>query len=208
MDNQNPTVYNAPQQPVSHEKKWFQPKYIFFFLIGVIIVEVIIGAKTLLTPPVQNKNNNTLITAPKEAVLVLIPNKKVYKVGENVFVNIHFSSGDHKVVGTDAVLSYDPKVLEASKSAFTKGNVYKDYPLVKVDSKEGTIRVSGITQVNSPGFEGVGSFGTVAFKAKSAGSTELKLDFKEGVTSESNVTEAKTAKDVLGKVYNLKINIE
>lgn len=201
-NNQNPTVYNAPQPASPPKRIWFKPKYILFFLLGIVIVEIIIGAKTLLTPlPAKKVPVSQLVQPVGGAKFLAVAPKTSYKVGENIEVAVRLVTTGHPVIGTDMVLSYDPKLLEASKSAFIKGRIYDDYPYVDINTENGVIKVSGIASTPQRAFNGIGIFGKVNLKAKVSGKANIKLD-------NSNVIDAITNQNILEQVSNLEINIQ
>lgn len=180
------------------------PKLIFVVLGAVIVVEVILGLKFLMTP------------LPKVATLeqvsggkiVLISDKTSYAVGETIPVTIRVSTGGFTTDGTDLILNFDPQLLEVeSNSVFKKGSVYAEYPVVSVDSRAGSVRISGITSVGSSGFNGTGEFATLTFKAKATGKASLIAEFKPGLTTDSNIIQTKVADDVLSAVYNLDLAV-
>lgn len=206
-NNQNPIVYNAPQPASSPKREWFKPKYLIYVLVFVIIIELIWGLKTLITP-VPTKKVSTAPVVSANVSLTLLSSKKDYKVGDNLIVDIDLSTNLHKTIGTDIVLKYDPKYLEATSGAFIRGGIYPDYPAVEVDNAKGVINASGIINPNEGGFAGSGIFGEVVFKAKTAGTTDLKLDFIKGTTNDSNVFELGASDDILKEVNNLEINIQ
>lgn len=206
MDNQ---IFNY-QNP--NFQKPFQKglpilKVVFVISALVIALELVIGAKQLLTPVKVIKKTPAAVFV-SEGSINLTTEKSVYKTGEVVPVLIKVSTNNHLTAGADLVLRYDPKVLEASSSALIMGNIYDDYPPVNIDSKNGILRVSGVVAPGKGGFNGSGDFGTINFLAKSQGITTISLDFSPSVTGDSNMIEVVTNKDILGKVGSVKINIQ
>ena len=188
-------------------KKFFRgPKIIFIILAVIIVVEVILAVRYLKQsaplPPLK-------LQPISGGRIVLTADKKDYKKGEVIVVSVRVSTGGQPTVGTDLVLRFDPKVLEASNAAVTQGRIYSEYPMKSVDSKEGTVRVSGISSTGKKsGFNGVGIFATINFKAIGSGKTTLRIDFTPDLTSDSNVIGVKNAKDILEEVFNLDLNIK
>lgn len=206
MNTQNPTVYTTGKA-VKPNKKWWQTWRIIYPILGaVVIVELILGLKTLLAPlPRSTQQSLQPITA---ASISLSSDKPNIKLGETVPVKIRLWTGGRSTSGTDLVLRFNPKILEASSTAFVRGIIYPDYPLISVDSKNGVIRISGIASTANQAFSGIGEFGMINFKAKGKGVTTLAVDFKKGQTDDSNVISIKTNEDVLEKVKDLKLTIE
>lgn len=197
MDN-NPTIGN---------KKWYQTWRIIYPILGVVlVVELIFGLKTLLTPLPKSKVQT--LQPITGASIMLRSDKANYKVGETIPVKIRVWTGGHATSGTDLSLRFDPKVLEATSTAFTRGKIYTDFPLINIDSKNGVIKVSAVTSTAKQAFSGIGEFGVINFKAKGVGQTTLTVDFEKGQTDDSNVVGALTNEDVLDKVNNLKITVQ
>ena len=179
--------------------KWFLP-----FLGLVILIEVVIGIRTLSTPiPAIGK-----ISPLNGGQMSLIPSKDSYKVGDTVPVAIRISTGGRATVGTDLLLKFDPSFLEAqSQTNFLRGQIYKDYPIISIDNKSGTVKVSGVDSPGESGFAGIGILGEMIFTAKKEGKTTLQIQSKPGATNLSNIIENGTAKNILSQVYNLDVNI-
>ncbi len=187
-------------------KRIFRPKLIFIVLGVIIAVEVIFAVRTLTKPLPPPPAKLQPISGGK---IVLLSPGKSYKVGDSVFVTIRVATGGRATNGTDLVLNYDPKILEASTSgAIRPGKIYSDYPILTVDPKTGTIRISGTTSAGSKAFNGIGVFATLNLKAISAGDTTLKVDFQKDSTTDSNVVESSTTKDILEEVFNLEVNVQ
>lgn len=191
-------------------------KKLVFVLIGVVLFAELVWAGIMLT---KNKTpssgtvsvNNPLPRAAVRNVssLSLTAPKNSFKVGEDIAVQVNISS-DKPTDGADIIIIYDPKKLSVvpgqGKLPVTVGNIYSDYPLNKADETMGSVLVSGIT--SKPG--GVipkGVFGNFTFRAKSVGQTKISFDYTPGSTIDSNVIEAKSAKDILNSVSNLELNI-
>lgn len=184
-------------------------KIIFWILGLIILIELLFAVWVLKAPlPSPTPPSASLPIRPKErGEIQLLSSKKNYQVGEMIPLTIRVSTGGQPTFGTDLILRFDPKILEASSSAIKPGNIYSEYPLVNVNPKNGIISISGITRVGQTGFEGVGVLATLNLKAKKAGVTTLSVDFKPGSTADSNIIEAKTVKDILRRVQNLELVI-
>lgn len=201
---------NIDNMQLSSTKKWFTPKTIFIVLGIAAVVEIIFGIRSLISPMPSSSSptttNSQTITAGK---IVLVSRRSEYKVGNTVPVFIRIYTGNHQTTGSDVILHFDPKVLEATSSAaLLKGKIYSEYPKLEVDPKLGLIIISGISGLNKPNFSGIGVLSTINFKAKTVGKTNLTLDFKPGSTTDSNVTDATSGKDILGSVTNLTLTIK
>lgn len=200
MDNQ--TVPNIPKPSIL--KRLSLPKLIFIILGVVIVVELIFAVKSLRqTAPSPTKK----LLPVSGGSISLVSQKREYKVGDVVPVSVRVSTGGHPTDGTDLILKFDPKVLEATRSALRAGKIYSEYPLMSVDPA-GLIRISGIATLKDKVFNGIGVLAFIDFKARSAGKTALTVEFTQGKTDDSNIVEAKSAKDILEKAYNLELTVK
>lgn len=181
-------------------------KIILIIFAAVLVVEILIGLKTLLTPIKVVKPTEPVLLS--EASINLSTAKSSYKVGEGVPLLIKVSTGNRLSAGADLVLKYDPKILEVSTQSFVKGTAYDDYPAIDVDLNKGIIRVSGVVSASKQGFNGSGDFGEINFTAKASGETNISLEYLPNTTSDSNIMEAITNKDILEKGGSVKINIQ
>lgn len=181
-------------------------KIIIAIIVLALIVEVVwvIGFSKSYT---LNSTNFTQVG--KSATFSLETGEASTRVGSQVVVSVNLSSNS-LTDGADLIVTYDPTYLKVNtdvqKSPLKIGSLYDSYPYNVVDEKIGKIAVSGIT-TKSGGILGNGLFGTLTFSTLKAGQTEIKIDFTKGSTTDSNVTENSTAKDLLSEVKNLKVNI-
>ncbi len=187
------------------------PKIIFAILGVVVLAEVVYAVRTLNTstpafvssPPVAKVN----VQKEVPGKISLSASKTSYKVEETIPVSVMVDSGGHSLDGADLIIRFDPKVLEATPGSLIAGSIFDEYPLLSVDAKAGIISASGVSSLR-PGFKGVGQFIIVGFKAKVKGNTSLTIDFTKDSTSDSNLVEKGTSKDILEIVDNLDIDIQ
>ena len=172
---------------------------LYFFLF-----EVLVGLKVL---SVSSPTNLNPTSAPTPTILLsridVLSIKKEYKVGEVVPISILVNTAGRKTDGTDLILYFDNRILEATNGAIKKGLVYGEYPVTEVDSKNGVIKISGVSKIGQDGFSGSGILANLSLIARGVGKTVLKVDYTAGRTTDSNVVETKSAKDTLGQVNNL-----
>lgn len=169
-------------------------------------MELVMGVKKLLqpVPPAAKVVRPAPITNGK---ISLVSAQSVYKVGSQIPVSVRVFTGGHTTDGTDLILKYDPKSLEASESSVIKGNIYQEFPSLEVNQSTGTVKISGITGTNQKGFSGLGNLAIINFKAKASGQTKLMVDFKKNSTNDSNIIDSGTSKDLLGSVDDLSLTI-
>lgn len=178
-------------------------KAVYIVLILIIAVELVIGVRALLSPPPQiNK-----LQPVSDGQVVLASDNKSVKVGEEVEIIVKLYTGGHSTVGTDLVLKYDPTFLEASDNFFEEGVAYPDYPGVTSDQNSGELLISGVISPDKKGFNGFEEFGTVKLKALKNGKTQVKVEANSGSTTDSNIIEVASAKDVLAGASSLDVYI-
>lgn len=191
-------------RPIIIEEKGSEllPKILTALLGIIIIVELYLGFKAFSSQNIVSGNKLQSLTSGE---IAMVADKSSYNVGDRVDVIVRISTGGHNIVGSDLDISYDPKSLEATSSAFFKGRVFDQYPVISFTP--GNIKVSGIISTPNKGFTGVGVFGGIVFTAKAAGKTNVTLNFTPGSTTRSTITESITARNILGQIKNVSINI-
>lgn len=207
MENPNAVFYNteALKKP-SKLKRFFNFRLIFLVLGFIILGEVLWGVRVLTQNITQSSpTSDTSVEQIGPPMIILAAANKKYKIGDVVTVTIGITTGNNFTDGADVVLKFDQTVLESSPSNFTKGNIYSDYPFVKIDNNKGLVQISGIAALDK-GFLGTGVFGKLNFKVKSKGVGKIDVVFDPEKTTDSNITESKTAKNILENTSNLVIN--
>ncbi len=199
---------NINQPENNSFKKILNAKTIFVVLGIVVVAELVWAGMTLFKSSTQVVPQQQRASV-SSAAISLTTNVTSVKVGDKFTVSINMSS-NRKTDGTDLVILYDAKVLSvdtiSGKNPLILGSIYKDYPLNALDAQNSRVTVSGITD-QKDGVSANGLFGSLVFTAKSAGQTKISLDFTLGKTTDSNVIESATGKDILGSVGNLELTI-
>lgn len=190
-------------------KKLFTGPKIIFVILGIIILaEVIYAFKILSFPPAPSpvpRRSAAVVTS--SGVISLNVPKTNYVVNEKIPVSVRIDSGGRTLDGADLIIRFDPKVLEATPGSLIAGSIFDEYPLLSADMKKGLVSVSGVNSTRA-GFKGTGQFITVNFKARAKGNTSLIIDFEKGSTSDSNLVETETSKDILETVGNLELSVQ
>ncbi|MBI5465210.1 hypothetical protein HY946_01215 [Candidatus Gottesmanbacteria bacterium] len=120
------------------------------------------------------------------ASLSLAGPRQALPISQPFKITINLSTGGRTTLGTDTVLSYDPRFLSALK--IVPGKTYPNYPanLIDIDNVHGKLRFSG-TVGFSPPKTAEGVFGEVFFLAKKEGQTQINLEVKPKETTDSNI---------------------
>ncbi|MEK9154727.1 MAG: cohesin domain-containing protein [Patescibacteria group bacterium] len=202
------------------------PANIFFIVlvallgIGVLILLYFAYIFTILNIE-ELGNSFESNTSSKRVVLSLIPEKPFYqenyKIGDTINVVVALDAPLKKVGGVDVFLQYDPSFLELREGNSsgpdsvlrylnTEFSAFDIFPYFKVDEEMGKIIFSALSR---PLREFVGTNGriaTLSFQALEEGETEIKIDFTENSTFDSNVSSL--GRDILDGVRNLKLIIK
>lgn len=129
--------------------------------------------------------------------LFFSPVQKIIPVGEEFKITVNVSSGNNETLGTDAVITFDPKILSATK--IKAGKIYPFSPstLVDIDNVHGKVSFSGT--VGGLGIPKVveGILGEVFFKAKQSGTTQIGFDWESNSTTGSHIVPQNERIDLL-----------
>lgn len=162
----------------------------------VLVLSLAVGVLTVTS----NKNQGVSTKAANEtAALSLSPSGGDYTFDTETSypVGIILNTGGKTIDGVDVVISFDPKKVQVE--TLTLANDFEQYPVNKVDNSTGKIRLSGLT-FTPKAMAGV--MGTFRFHPVARGAAGFTFDFTPGSTTDSNVADQATAKDILGTVTN------
>lgn len=120
------------------------------------------------------------------AELKLEAEKSSVAVGEPLSVNVNLS-GKEETVGTDLVLTYDPKIIQVLGVEDNKlYPVYNPAGSSRVNASTGTVKLSGSANFGKP-VSADGTFAMLKMKALAPGSATLTISYKKGNTTLSGV---------------------
>lgn len=165
----------------------------------VLVLSLAVGVLTVTSK--QGTQNTATKAAERMASLSLVPDTGDYTYSSNQSypVGIIVDSVGKSVDGVDVIIKFDPQKATVLGTTVTVSNMFENFPMNKIDNVKGEIRLGGLT------FEAkaqVGIVGSFQFKPKGPGKVNFQFDFTPGVTTDSNIAEHGTAKDLLGKVIN------
>ncbi len=114
-------------------------------------------------------------------------------------IDVQVDTAGAEVSGVDVILSYEPSQLEAQE---IQDGDFSSYPAKEINQVNGKIRISAIAAATSP-FSGTGKVAMIVFKAlQASGTASLNFDFTPGATTDCNLVEYQTVKEILGSVTN------
>lgn len=187
-------------------------KKIIYSLIILILLELFVGIK------IYKEKNSTFSSQSQKKLIVskkidgpsfsFSPLQDSLKVNEVKELKIVINSKGKFLTGADAVIKFDPNVIEIVDNP-QPGEIFPFYPILKVKPEIGEITITGtITDPNQPHFQGEGIFATIFVKPLKTGETSLKFKFSPGRTDDSNLAEKTTGKDILVKVNDISLSIK
>lgn len=185
-----------------------------FFIIALCAALLVTGL--VLKTSWQRQTAPKILPSPlpisqAQATLSLEPSEATVKLSQIFGVEIKVDVENGEATGVETILTFDPNFLEALDGDKEEKGVqavelgfFDEYLGNNVDNQEGKIIVSGIKmeeQFNQ------GTIGTILFRAKKKGETEIKFIFAPGEKNESDVS-APGGKDILTKTFGGKFIIE
>jgi hypothetical protein len=172
----------------------------------VLVLSLIVGVVTVTsrktaTAQLGWDQNVTTEAADQVASFTLSPATGDYTFnGKTTYpVGIILDSAGKSVDGVDVIINFDPKKVAVEGSKIAPTNVFEESPANVVDNVNGQIRLSSLTFKARPV---TGIIATFQIKPLARGTANFTFQFSPGSTTDSNVAEHGTAKDVLGKVEN------
>lgn len=177
-----------------------------FFVIVLSLLVIFVTSLSTVTTPKDVRSRATGVST-NSVSLVLAPSEGTYRVGDVFDVQIYLNTFGIATNGVGAHLLFDPRFLEVIN--VVSGSLFPSYPATTFNSSDGTIYLSGIAFDAAAGkpsqpFIGTGVLGIIRFRAKAESlATNVRFNFTPGGrTDDSNVMDAKSALDVLEKVYS------
>lgn len=203
MDNQN------QQTNTQGLRKFFNGRNLLIIFGGVILVEALWAINYLKQPASLDGQPSAGVSAPEvssTAKIELLSSKLEYRVGETIPVEVFVSTAGAATDGTDVVIKFNSALLGVSANSLINGKIYSQYPTAQIDTKEGSLRISGIALGQESGFSGDGTFATVNFISKAAGTTNITLEYIPSSTADSNIVSKGV--DILKEVKGLELVIK
>lgn len=169
-------------------------------LASGLLVLVLSLAVAVLT--VTNKKVSVSTKAAQEtASLALNPASGDYLFDATTAypVGIVLDSGGKNTDGFDAVINFDPTKAQVVDTKISPTTLFEEFPINTVNNKKGQVKFSALTFNAKPA---TGIVGTFKFKPLVKGEINFSFYFTPGATTDSNIAEHGTAKDILGSVTN------
>lgn len=186
---------------------------VFVLVITVaLVVFIFIAAsasfKDRLFSQLFSKPSSYALSGPNPspmAKLSLVPSTGELRNTCEYNINIELDTDGGDTDGADVILFFDSSKL--SVSSILGGSIYSQY-FQNINNAAGSMSVSGLTALPpAPPFNGSGVFATIKFAVKSTASTSAQVNFdfdsaNPQKTTDSNVVERATTKDLLTSVTN------
>lgn len=185
----------------------------------IIVGGALIAAAVVASVP--NSQERTQLNADKpvgSGELSLTPAKSEVAVGEEITLSIYADTGESDVTsGIDVIASYDPELLEMVDAdgaqpgtQIKPGSLFSLTPANEVILASGLITFSAVQEPTSqPVNTRNGQVATLTFKAKAAGTSDVKFQFDAGSLADTNMVRAGgQAGDLLARVKNATITVK
>jgi hypothetical protein len=205
------------QNTVSSVKKH---RMVIIVLAVILTIEAIWAIK--YTQSVNTKPNPetkilspSLTPKPQIALMRLDPVQANAKMAKPFNLDIVIETKGRDINGVDAQIIYDPLMLSVVDQNTNQtgiqvknGSIYDKLLINKVDPVIGKINLtaSRLNKEIKP-FNGSAVFATLVFQPKKEGSTLIRINYEEGKTNTSNITESKTSNNILTDTQNATVQI-
>lgn len=134
------------------------------------------------------------------------PSEVTVTVESQFTSSISVDLAGREVNGMDAIIKYDPQLLEVLESA--SGDLFENLLVNEIDTENGTISITASRlSKDSPPISVNGILSVITFQALQPGITTVDIVFDPQTTSTSNVTEAGTSDNILTTVHNAQVTI-
>ncbi len=130
---------------------------------------------------------------------------------QEVKANFSLDTQGKEINGFELVLQFDSSAwqITSPQVEIEPNSPFSTHPLNNIDYQTGLIKFSGLTEIGQSAFSGQAVVGSLLLKPQKTGSLKLEVVFeKPGDINDSDLAEAKTAEDILGKVVNGEINVQ
>lgn len=169
-------------------------KTLKFLAKPLLIVLVVLGALWLIAFLNQERPPIPL------SLLKLSPLKRGAKVGQEFKVDIILKT-NQEINGADAILSFDPNLLEVSN--IVEGQIFPLYPRKNVNLEKGRVEITAVKmKKDGQVFTQPMVFATIIFKGKKSGTAKVDFSFSKGKTTRSTIIKAQGSENILEKVYD------
>ena len=175
----------------------------------VLVLSLAVGVLTVTKGGSIPSSSQNVMTKAAEvtATLTLSPSSGEYEVspGSSFPVGVIVDSAGKSVDGIDTIINWDPKMARVEDGRVVASNLFEQYMVNSVDNVKGQIKLGALTFTAKPVNGVVGTFRVTPL---TEGSANFSFQFTPGATTDSNVAEHGTAKDILGRVENARFSFK
>lgn len=171
-------------------------------LLGMTVLVLSLAVAVLTVTQPKRQTTQTQATQVL-ASLSLSPasGDYLFSSGQSYPVGIVVDSGGKSIDGVDVIINFDPKKIQIASASLVATSLFERFPVNSVDNSRGQVRLSALTFNPKPV---TGIVGTFSFRPRAKGEADFSFEFSPGATTDSNIAEHGTARDVLRKVENAK----
>lgn len=186
------------------KEKPFVIKYLSGLTLGVIVIGIVVVfvaavSLAMLQSFIKKELGESTLENTNAVVLKFSPDEGTYKKGEFNTTTLVLSVPNNEIAGMDVEFSYDLEQIEIIR--IRPNSEMKYIPQNKDSIEPGIMKFSLLIK---PGLavKGVQELATIEWRAVEIGDTSVVFNFTPGITTDSNVAEFGTGKDVLEVVRN------
>ena len=201
---------HATTQPTSRRKN----SYIIGGILLFVVLAFFMMKKGLLLPFGRPEATPTPQTQSQSAIdgkmfLASTQGKKVFRIGEDIVLDLRIDTVRQEIGGYDAVMNYDRSMLEFISAT----NLVKDFEMFRnvaqpTSDTESTVTITGIMKLDSqtPYAFQQDPVARLVFKAKKNGLAKIAFMFTKGETNDSNLVLLDT-QEILGAVEDFSFSV-
>lgn len=168
---------------------------------GILVLVLSLALGVLTVTSKRPSQSLTTKAAVANASLALSPatGDYTFAVGTSYPVGIVLDSAGKTIDGVDIVINFDPTKARVEGTSLSTTSIFEQYPQNEVDNARGIIKLSGLTFTPKPL---TGIITTFRFQPLVKGEVNFTFSFTPGATTDTNIADHDTAKDILGSVEN------
>lgn len=175
------------------------------FVSGMVVLVLSLGVAVVVVTNRSTSQDIRSQAAATTGTLSLSPalGNYTFSANQTYPVGIVVDSKNTAIDGVDVIIKFDPKKAAVSPNSLVATGLFERVVVSQIDNTAGVVRFSALTFSPKPA---TGIAATFNFKALGAGTVGFTFDFTPGATTDSNIAEHGTAKDILSKVENATFN--
>lgn len=183
---------------------------IVIVILVILVTGILFLRRTRLALLNQSLNKTsgleaTITPQTLEGIYSVNPPRLIKNIGDQFSLDIIYNVGETKLDGADAIVRFDPALLEVTD--ITEGKTFESYPRKTIDNVKGLVKVTGFREIENERTRKDNVFFSLAVTAKRTGAVKVQFDFEKDKTNLSTLVESKSSRNILGQTKFSAINI-